>query len=140
MLPIWLLYFFPHSMGINYMAQLALADDAGWIAVECMRGSGVCVSDVSRTAAILKGWGFGILSELVGIGFFCVTQIHLNVEFYDTHYRQFSIAALLLAALLNVLLHARFTFRKLNITKVQRITAAVLMTAAVLPYLFLLPQ
>ena len=52
----------------------------------------------------LKSWGVGILAELAGLGLFCVSEMNIDIEFYDQYYLQFSVAALLLAIILNALL------------------------------------
>ena len=139
MIPIWLLYFMPFYMVPNYAIKLALVG----IAVFTVR-KWICHMEKSVKAFFweretLKSWGVGILAELAGLGLFCVSEMNVDIEFYNQYYLQFSVAALLLAIILNVLLDYKFVFRKIN-SKLRRLLAALLTTAAAAPYLFLMPQ
>ena len=133
-MPIWILYWFPFFLPINYGIKFAVINIVLWICKKTMN-----TNDVYSIATAIKSLCFTVVSELVGIAFFYIVEMNTETDFYYGNYLVFCLLAFFCVAILNLLLNHILVFRKTNFSTKQKIiltTSIVIVTA---PYLFLLP-
>lgn len=134
MLPIWLLYFLPPLSLMVLGAKFVLVGLAAVIPAILLH-----LSEWSVVEMLLKGWGFGILADAVGLGvFFAVFA--LNVEMYDSRYPLICTIAFFVVVILAFLLHYRFGFKKCEFSIKRRIWMSVMLAVAAAPYFFFIPE
>ena len=133
-MPIWILYWFPLFLPINYVFKFGAISYVLWI---CKKVMGV--NDINNITAIIRSWWVTVASEIAGIVIFCIAEMNTEATFYIVNYTAFCLLAFCCVVILNPVLNYIFVFRKMDISTKQKIILAVLTVIATAPYLFFLP-
>lgn len=134
-MPIWILYWFPFFLLINYGIKFAVINMVLWFCKKMMN-----INDVYSITTTIKSLCFTVVAELVGIAFFYIVEMNTEKDFYYGNYLVFCLLAFVCVTILNLVLNHILVFRKTNASTKQKIiltTSIVIVTA---PYLFLLPS
>lgn len=134
-MPIWILYWFPFFLAINYGIKFVAINMILWICKRTININGV----YSITTAI-KSLCFTVMAELVGIVIFYIVEMNIETDFYYRNYLVFCLVAFFCVAILNLVLNHIFIFRKIDISTKQKIILVTSIVIATAPYLFLLPS
>ena len=134
-MPIWILYWFPFFLPINYGIKFAVINIVLWICKKTMN-----TNDVYSIATAIKSLCFTVVSELVGIAFFYIVEMNTETDFYCGNYLVFCLLAFFSVAIFNFILNYIFVFRKIDVSTKQKFTLATLTVIVTAPYLFLLPS
>ena len=133
-MPIWILYWFPFFLPINYIIKLLLINVGLIICKRILHKNNIyCVINT------IKCMCFSIGTEIIGIAIFYVLEMNIHPYFYYENYTAFSLIAFFVVVIFNFLLNHIFIFRKINITTRQKLIVAALIAAITAPYLFMLP-
>lgn len=133
-MPIWILYWFPFFLPINYGIKFIAINIVLWIYKKRQ------TSMIYSTATVIKILCFTIVSELAGIAMFYFIEINTETNFYYGNYFVFCLLAFLCVAILNFLLNYMFVFRKINYSNKQKFILVTSIVTVTAPYLFLLPS
>ncbi len=134
-MPIWILYWFPFFLPINYGIKFAVINIVLWICKKAIN-----INDVYSITMVIKSLCFTIASELVGIAMFCIIEMNTETDFYYRNYLAFCLLAFFCVAILNLVLNHIFVFREVIVSTKQKFTLSTSIVIATAPYLFLLPS
>lgn len=136
-LPIWLLYWFPILLPLNYAVKWWLIRFEMWVFGKCTHCEAVC-----QTKPVLKSFLLTIAAELVGLTVFYMAEMKMNLSFevYYAHYAQVCVPALSVTVILNCLLNYHLVFRKTVLSRGKRYLLTGINMVLTAPYLFLLPS
>lgn len=134
-MPIWILYWFPFFLPINYGIKFAVINIVLWICKKVMN-----INDVYSIMTVLKIFCFTVVAELVGIVIFYISEKNTETDFYYGNYLAFCLLSFVCVAILNFILNYIFVFKKINASIKQKIVLTISIVIATVPYLFLLPS
>ena len=134
-MPIWILYWFPFFLPINYGIKFAAISIVLWICKKVMN-----INDIYSISTAIKSFCLTIVAELVGIAMFYIIEMNTKTDFYYGNYLAFCLLAFFSVAILNFILNYIFVFRKIDVSTKQRFILATLTVIVTAPYLFLLPS
>ena len=132
-MPIWIIYWFPLILFMNYMIKFALLNI---ILLICKK---VTKSAIHSAVNIIKSMFFAICTEIIGLAVFYVLEINTEPDFYYGWYMIFSLTIFFAIAIFNFLLNHKFVIKKVSIPAGQKIVVGILVVIATAPHLFLLP-
>lgn len=134
-MPIWILYWFPFFLPINYGIKFSAINIVLWICKKVMN-----INDIYSISTAIKSFCFTIVAELVGITMFYIIETNTETDFYYGNYSAFCLLAFFCVAILNFILNNIFVFRKINVSTKQKFMVTTLIVMLTAPYLFLLPS
>ena len=134
-MPIWILYWFPFFLPINYGIKFAAINIVLWICKKVIN-----INDVYSITMVIKSFCFTIVAELAGIAMFYIIEMNTDTDFYYGNYLAFCLLAFFCVTILNFVLNHIFVFRKTNVSTKQKLILATSIVIATAPYLFLLPS
>lgn len=133
-MPIWILYWFPFILPINYVIKFVVIDIVLWICKKALNINGVrCMIEATKIFC------FTVVSELVGVALFYIIETNFATDFYYGNYFAFCFFVFLCVIILNFILNYRFALKKSNLLTKQKIILITSIIVATAPYLFLLP-
>lgn len=134
-MPIWILYWFPFFLPINYGIKFAAISIVLWICKKVMN-----INDIYSITTAIKSFCLTIVVELVGIAMFYIIEMNTDTDFYYGNYLVFCLLAFFSVAIFNFILNYIFVFRRIDVSTKQKFTLATLTVIVTAPYLFLLPS
>ncbi len=134
-MPIWILYWFPFFLPINYGIKFAAISIVLWICKKVMN-----INDIYSITTAIKSFCLTIVVELVGTTIFYIIEMNTDTDFYYGNYLVFCLLAFFSVAIFNFILNYIFVFRRIDVSTKQKFTLATLTVIVTAPYLFLLPS
>ena len=134
-MPIWILYWFPFFLSINYGIKFAVINIVLWI---CKKVTNI--NDVYNIVTATKILCFTVVAELVGIAIFYIFETNTEIDFYYGNYLVFCLLSFICVVILNFILNHIFVLKKINVITKQKIIVTTSIVIATAPYLFLLPS
>lgn len=134
-MPIWILYWFPFFLPVNYVIKFAVINIVLWICKKAFN-----INDVYSIMTATKPFCFAVVAELIGIAIFYIFETNTEADFYYENYLVFCLLAFICVVTLNFILNYIFAFKKTNVSIKQKIALVTSIVIATAPYLFLLPS
>lgn len=134
-MPIWILYWFPLILPVNYIMKLLIICAALFLFSMVLKINGIFTVKLTLTT-----WIYSIIAEMTGIATFYLCETNVNPNCYSRHYILFCFLAFTVTFTISCLFHYFFCFRKANIQHKKLFAISILLTLFSSPYLFLLPQ
>ena len=133
-MPIWIIYWFPFLLFINYIIKLTFLS-----VVLLIWGKVTKESAIYNAGNIIKSMFFAIGAEIIGVAIFCALEINMESDFYYRLHTIFSSSIFFVVIIISFLLNYRFIIKKAKISARQKVVVGILVAIATAPYLFLLP-
>ena len=134
-MPIWIIYWFPFIIPVNYGIKFAAIHFVLWICKKITN-----VNDICTIAMVIKSLCFTVASELTGLAMFCIIEMNTDTRFYYDNYLKFCLLSLFCVVVLTFVLNHIFVFRKSNISTKQKLILTTSITIVTAPYMFLIPS
>ena len=134
-MPIWILYWFPFFLLVNYIIKFIAVN-----IVLCICKKVIKINEIYSITVVIKSLCFAIMSELVGIAMLYIIEMNTESDFYYGNYLLFCLLAFLCTVILSFVLNNVFTFRRINVSTKQKLILASSIVTVTAPYLFLLPS
>ena len=134
-IPLWLLYFIPFIFICNIIIKVILINISLWWCKKYTRNEDV---SCGKTGFITAGITF--LSEFIGLALFRISEHIFPIDFLYDKYTYFNSGIFIVTVVLMFVGNYKLNFRKVDLTKKQKIIAGLIVTALVAPYLFLIPN
>lgn len=134
-MPIWILYWFPFFLPVNYVIKFAVINIVLWICKKTFN-----INDVYSIMTATKPFCFAVVAELIGIAIFYIFETNTEADFYYGNYLVFCLLAFICVVTLNFILNYIFALKKTNVSIKQKIVLVTSIVIATAPYLFLLPS
>jgi len=133
-MPIWILYWFPFFLPVNYIIKFCIVCSILFLFSKTLKIDGICT--ISKN---IKCWCFSTLAEIIGIGVLYLCETNIEANTYCGYYTEFCLISLFISAMISFFLNYFFSLNKLDLSKKQRVLISTLLTIFSAPYLFLLP-
>lgn len=133
-MPIWIMYWFPFILPINYGIKFAIINILLWILKKAMN-----IYNIYSMMTAIKIFCFTVVAELVGLAIFYVFEGNTATDFYYGNYFSFCLLAFICAIILNFILNYIFVLRKFSVSTKQKFILTISVVIVTAPYLFLLP-
>ena len=134
-MPIWILYWFPFFLPVNYIIKFTAVNIILWIFKKVIK-----INEIYSITVVIKSLCFAIVSELVGLAMLYIIEMNTESDFYYGNYLLFCLVAVLCTVILSFVLNNVFTFRRINVLTKQKLIIASSIAIVTAPYLFLLPS